>query len=75
MQIKGLLAAKQERGGEAMQGPVMATPTTATGLSSATAGKASVRPTTGTKQLCTESSILGKFIHILKSVATISPHA
>ena len=36
-------AGRTGEGGEAMQGPVMATPTT--GLSSATAGKASVRPT------------------------------
>ena len=63
---------QNRRGGEAMQGPVMATPTTATGLSSATAGKASVRPSTGAKQFCTESSILGIFIHILMIGATIT---
>ena len=46
-------------------GPVMATPTT--GLSSATAVKASVRPTSA-KQFCTKNSmniIFGKHIHIL----------
>ena len=63
-----------QKRGEAMQGhgPVMATPTT--GLSSATAVKASVRPT-GAKQFYTNNSmniILGKFIHILIIVSRIT---